>query len=152
MRIDEYLKQQGVWFERHMHSAAYTAQELAAEEHTPGMSVAKPVIVRADGQYVMCVLPACYKLDLGKLRTALHASECRLAEETEMADLFPDAEIGSEPPMGNLYDMSTVVDSHLADDDQILFAAGSHRDAIAMAFGDYQRLVHPEVADVSVHV
>jgi len=48
--------------------------------------------------------------------------------------------------------VSTVVDSHLADDDQILFAAGSHRDAIAMAFGDYQRLVHPDIADVSVHV
>jgi len=105
MRIEDYLRQEGVWFERHMHFPAYTAQELAAEEHTPGMNVAKPVIVRADGHYVMCVLPACYKLDLGKLRAMLHVSECRLAEETEMADLFPDAEIGSEAPMGNLYDM-----------------------------------------------
>ena len=152
MKVENYLREQGVWFERHVHQPAYTAQELAAEEHTPGANVAKTVIVRADGRHIMCVLPACYKLDLTKLRKALGASDCRLAEESEMADLFPDAEIGSEPPMGNLYDMITLVDTHLADDEQILFAAGSHRDAIEMDFSDYSRLVHPKIADVSVHV
>ena len=152
MKVESYLREQGVWFERHVHPPAYTAQELAAEEHTPGRNVAKTVIVRADGQYVMCVLPASYKLDLAKLREALHAEECRLADEGEMADLFPDAEIGSEPPMGNLYEITTLVDTHLAEDEQILFAAGSHRDAIAMDFADYERLVHPQIANVSVHI
>lgn len=152
MKVEDYLREQGVWFERHVHAPAYTAQELAAEEHTPGANVAKAVIVRADGEYVMVVLPASHKLDMRKLAAALNCDACRLAEEEEMADLFPDVEIGSEPPMGNLYDITTVVDSHLAEDEQILFAAGSHRDAIAMDFADYERLVHPHVADVSAHI
>ncbi|MFW6145767.1 MAG: aminoacyl-tRNA deacylase [Planctomycetota bacterium] len=152
MKVEDYLREQGVWFERHVHAPAYTAQELAAEEHMPGANVAKAVIVRADGEYVMVVLPASHKLDMRKLASALNCDACRLAEEEEMADLFPDVEIGSEPPMGNLYDIVTVVDARLAEDDQILFTAGSHRDAIAMDFADYERLVHPRIADVSMHV
>ena len=152
MKTDQYLREQGVAFEHHTHSPVYTAQELAAEEHVPGRDVAKTVIVKADGRYVMCVLPACYKLDLAKVGEALDSQRCRLAEESEMAELFPDSEIGAEPPFGNLYDMPTLVDEHLAAESRILFPAGSHRDAIEMGYDDYARLVGPRVADVSVHV
>ena len=152
MKADQYLREQGVTFGKHTHSPVYTAQELAAEEHIPGRNVAKAVIVMADGRYVMCVLPACYKVDLGKVREILQADHCRLAEAEEMAELFPDTEIGAEPPFGNLYDMPTLVERHLAEDEQIAFAAGSHKEAIEMGYADYDRLVGPQVADFSMHL
>ena len=151
MNTDNYLREQGVAFSHHTHSPVYTAQELAAEEHITGRDVAKTVIVMADGTYIMCVLPAHLKLDLSKVGSAMHANRCRLAEENEMAELFPDTEIGAEPPFGNLYDMPTLVDTHLAEDTRILFTAGTHRDAIEMGYADYAALVHPHIADVSVH-
>ncbi len=152
MKVEDYLADQGVWFEAHNHRPVYTAQELAAEEHISGKDVAKPVIIKADDGYVMCVLPASSKLDITKAMGALHATQCRLAEENEMATLFPDVEIGAEPPFGNLYKIRTMVDSHLTSEPHILFSAGSHRDAIEMAYADYDRLVHPDVADLSVQV
>jgi len=151
MKTEEYLRENGVSFRHHKHGAVYTAQELAAEEHVPGREVAKTVVVKAGEQYVMCVLPACFKLDLGKVAEVLQVDICRLAEESEMAKLFPDVAVGAEPPFGNLYDMPTLVDTHFAEDEPIFFAADSHRDAIEMAYADYAQLAQPQVADVSIH-
>lgn len=152
MKIDQYLRQNGVGFEHHTHSEAYTAQELAAEEHVSGHNVAKAVVVNADGRYVLCALPAPRKLDLQKVSELVGARECRLAEEREMAKIFPDVEIGAEPPFGHLYNLPTLVDEHLAEDDWIVFSAGSHRDAISMRYEDYERLEHPQVADLSLAI
>jgi Ala-tRNA(Pro) deacylase len=152
MDVAEYLTEQGVAFERHEHSPAYTAQEVAAEEHVSGNLVAKAVVVRAGESYAMCALPASYKLDLGKVAAAMGAGEARLADELEMAKLFPDVEVGAEPPFGNLWNLPTLVDEHLAAGEEIVFQAGTHRDAIRMRYADYARLTQPKVADLAVHL
>jgi len=154
MKISEYLKEKGVYFSMHEHAPAYTAQEVAAEEHVSGDMLAKAVVVRAGEGYAMCVLPASYKLDMSKAADALRvkARKVRLADETELAKLFPDVEVGAEPPFGNLYDLPTLVDVHLAEDDEIMFRAGSHRQAIRMKYADYAALAEPDVADLAVHL
>lgn len=152
MKLQEYLHEQGVWFEPHEHPPAYTSQEMAAEEHVSGNAVAKPVTVHADDKYVMCVLPASCKLDMDKATTALSAKEVRLADEQEMSKLFPDAEVGAEPPFGNLYDLPTVMDERLEGAGEIVCQAGSHRQSVKMKLEDYKKLVQPQVADLSVHL
>jgi len=151
--ITDYLKEKGVYFSIHEHPPAYTAQELAAEEHISGDILAKPVLVRTNKkEYVMCVLPASYKLDFKKVAKKLGVRSVRLADETEMAEVFPDVEVGAEPPFGNLYDVKTLVDEHLAGDDEIAFQGGTHRHVIRMKYADYAELVAPEVADLAVHL
>ena len=152
MTITEYLKDKGVHFDIHEHPPAYTAQEVAAEEHISGNMLAKTVVVCAGKEYAMCVLPASFKLDMNKVAGVLKARSVRLADETELAKLFPDVEVGSEPPFGNLYDLPTLVDIHLAEDDEIVFQAGSHRRAIRMKYADYESLAKPNVADLAVHL
>ena len=152
MDIAKYLADHGVAFERRRHPAAYTAQEVAAEEHISGNVLAKPVLVRADDQYVLCVLPASYKLDMAKVAKVAKARKVHLADETQLAKAFPDVEVGAEPPFGSLYDLPTIVDEHLAGREEIVFQAGTHRDAIAMKYADYASLVQPMVADLAVHL
>lgn len=150
MNVREYLNSKGVYFTEHHHNPAYTAQELAAEEHVSGKRTAKTVVVRADDSYALCVVPASHKLDLEKVARALGASSVRLADEREMASLFPDDDIGAEPPFGNLYNMRTLLDPHLTRHEEILFEAGSHEDAIAMRSGDYVSTVQPELAELTI--
>ena len=150
MEIGKYLSDHGVQFETHDHAPAYTAQEVAAIEHVSGKMMAKAVLVRDDAGYLMCVLPASHKLDLTKVADLRKSNQIRLADENELAEMFPDAEVGAEPPFGNLYDMPMLVDSHLADRDEIVFQAGSHRQTIRMAYDDYASLVCPQVADLAV--
>lgn len=152
MKIAEFLKEKAVTFEQHEHVPAYTAQEVAAEEHVSGNLLAKAVVVNTDKGYAMCVLPASFKLDMDKVARALKAGKVRLADETELAKLFPDAEIGAEAPFGNLYSMNTLVDEHLAHDDEIVFQAGTHRHSIRMKYGDYAKLVNPKVIDLAIHL
>ena len=152
MDLGKYLTEQGVPFEMHEHSPAYTAQEVAAEEHVSGNVMAKAVVVEADGKYAICALPASYKLDMKKVAEALGVKSIRLADESEMAELFPDVEVGAEPPMGHLWDLPTLVDAHLAADEEIYFQAGTHRHAIRMRYADYESLTKPQVVDLAVHL
>lgn len=152
MDIGQYLSEQGIAFETHEHPPAYTAQDVAAEEHVSGNMTAKPVLVWTGAEYVMCVLPASYKLDMGKVADVLEVKKVRLADEAELAKVFPDLEVGAEPPFGNLYEVQTLVDEHLAADEEIVFQAGTHRHAIRMKYADYASLAKPDLADLAVHL
>ncbi len=152
MRVTEFLDKSGVNYEVTEHKPAFTAQNLAAVAHEPGKYVAKPVIVRADDKYVMCVLSACHKIDLRALKKQLGAKSVELAEEKDMGEMFPDCELGAAPPFGNLYDLPTVIDKSLEKDDHITFQGGTHEKAIRMSMDDYRKLVAPKVLEFSYHV
>ena len=68
MRVIKFLDESAVPYDVTDHAPTFTAQQMAAAEHEPGKYVAKPVIVKVDGKYMMCVLAACYKIDLGELK------------------------------------------------------------------------------------
>jgi prolyl-tRNA editing enzyme YbaK/EbsC (Cys-tRNA(Pro) deacylase) len=48
--------------------------------------------------------------------------------------------------------MDTFVDTHLAEDEEIVFQAGSHRRSVRMRYADYQALAKPKVADLAEHI
>jgi len=152
MQLIEFLNKSKVKYKVSKHQPTFTAQHMAAEEHEPGRYVAKPVIVKADDKYVMCVLAAPYKVDLGALKKQLGVKKAVLADETEVGKLFPDCDLGAEPPFGNLYDLPTIMDKALEKDDHILFQAGSHEKAIRMSMADYRKLVQPKVLQFSYHM
>ena len=152
MNLQSYLDEMGVRYRLSHHPTAYTAQDLAMTEHVPGRMVIKPVVVKADGQFVMCALPASYRVDLEELRKQLEVSEVTLADEQKLAELFPDCELGAEPPIGRLYGMTTLVDESLMRDNHVTFQAGTHTDAVTMTLADYRRLAQPEMAHFARHV
>src|SRR5579864_6348743 len=127
------------------HSLAYTAQGIAALTHVSGKKLAKTVIVKIDGILAMAVIPASLHVDLDRLRTITGAKEVALATEREFKHAFPDCETGAMPPFGNLYDMAVYADASLAENDEITFSAGTHRELVRMNWNDMQRLVNPTV-------
>jgi Ala-tRNA(Pro) deacylase len=146
-RLEEYLSENGVPFEVMTHSQAYTMQEVAAALHVPGRQVAKVVIVKADGDMAMLVVPAPHRLDFPKVRASLGAKKVSLAKEDDFADLFPDCATGAMPPFGNLYDVPVYVDQALAQEENIVFRIGTHRDTMKVAYADFVRLAQPTVSE-----
>lgn len=132
------------------HSVAYTAQGIAALTHTPGKELAKTVMVMADGKLAMAVVPASFRVDLYRLKKYLGADSVELASEFEFRDRFPDCETGSMPPFGNLYGMDVFVDQALAEDQEIAFNAGSHRELMRMKFSDFRELVKPAIIQLAL--
>ncbi len=98
----------------------------------------------------MGALRASHTLDLNKAPATRRSNQIRLADENELAEMFPDAEVGAEPPFGNLYDMPMLVDVHLTDRDEIVFQAGSHSRTIRMKYADYASLTNPRIEDLAV--
>lgn len=152
MKVTEFLDAQGVHYEMSHHRSAFTAQQMAAEEHVPGIEVAKPVVVRADRIYYLCVLPACCKIDMDALKAYLKAGEIVLADEEELAKLFGDCALGAEPPFGHLYGVKTLLDETLKKEPQIVFQAGTHELAIRMNTDDFIKLENPQVTRYSYHM
>ncbi|MBU6424383.1 MAG: YbaK/EbsC family protein [Chloroflexota bacterium] len=149
-RIETYLRQGGVEFDVREHPLAFTAQEVAGSEHVKGRAFAKVVMVVADGEMRMIVLPASEKLSFERLTRAIRAKNVRLASEDEFAGRFADCDPGAMPPFGHLYGLSVVMDDTLATNERIVFRLGSHTTTMTMRYDDFQRIEKPRLADLGV--
>lgn len=148
-RLQRHLEEHHVDYQLHEHAEAYTAQEIAALEHVAGQRMAKVVMALAGTRLVMLVLPAPARVDVGRLAAELGEAGVRLAHEEEFTPAFPDCDAGAMPPFGNLYGVPVYVDRALAEDETIVFQAGTHRHTIQLAYDDFQRLVQPQLISVS---
>ena len=148
MNIATFLEERHCQFERVPHEPTYSAQRLAHELHVSGRDVAKTVLLRANGdyQFVVAVLPASKKIDLERASKLLGGSMLQLATEIEIAEHCPDCDFGVLPPFGSRYGMKTIVDSSLADDEEIVFEANTYNEAIRMRFDAFLALEDPLVA------
>jgi len=151
-RLQAYLRESKVPFQIQHHPLAYSAQAVAASEHVPDKAMTKTVVVFAGGETFMLALPASHRVDVEKAAAALGAKEVRLAHEGELTAYFPDCEVGAMPPFGNLYDVPVWVDRSLAEDETIVFRAGTHTDTMSLKYADYARLAKPYVAEFIVHL
>jgi len=148
-KLKEFLDLNGVRYTTISHSIAYTAQGIAAQTHIHGKELAKTVIVKTGDKMLMAVLPASYRIDLSLLSQFV-TSPVDLALENEFQSKFPKCELGAMPPFGNLYDMDVFVDESLAEDEEIAFNAGTHRELVRLAYKDFERLVKPTKANFAV--
>jgi len=149
-KLTHYLDNHKVKYVVISHSKAFTAQEVAASAHIPGKDMAKTVIVDADGELKMVVVPSTHHINFDQLKSALGVHEVSLASEKDFRDRFPDCELGAMPPFGNLYDMETIVAESLAEDDEIVFNAGTHKKAVKLSFEDFRSLVKPKIIETAV--
>ena len=148
-RLVDCLNENKVRYEILHHSEAITAQRIAQAEHVKARHHAKVVMIKSGDQHLMVVLPADHRIDLDKIKKAT-GQAAALDAEQEFKPLFPDCAVGAMPPFGNLYGLPTYVDKRLAEEDYIVFEAGTHTDAIKLSYRDYEKIVRPLVEDLAV--
>ena len=141
-KLKEFLDKSLVAYEVLTHPVAFTAQQLAAVQHVKGRELAKVVIARSGSEFMMIVLPAPYHVGLQRSRAATGRQDLEIAHESEFASLFAGSEPGAMPPFGNLYNVPVWVDEALTQDEEIVFNACTHTQAIKMKYSDFARLAH----------
>jgi Ala-tRNA(Pro) deacylase len=142
-RIRDYLDSQNVLYETIHHSQAFTAQEVAHSLHVSGKKCVKAVVASGDNKLVIVVTPASHRLNLQELKSALKVNQLELLVESELAELFPDCDLGAIPPLGNLYGIEVWVDRAVANAEKIVLCAGTHEDCIRMRYADFAKLARP---------
>lgn len=148
-RLKHYLDSNRVPYQIHRHSHAATATAVAAADRVPPSEMAKVVLLRCGDRYLMAVLPASRRLDLGRVRAATGEQDVELANEDEVSQLFPDCETGAMPPFGNLFGMPVWVDDVLGRESETVFNAGNHRETVHMSYRDFVRLAHASFGELA---
>lgn len=139
-RVADYLAEQDVDYEviDHPHSAC--SAESAQLAHVPGDRIAKSVVLGDDRGYLLAVLPASCKLDLSEVHRQTNR-DLGLVTEYELDALFDDCEPGAVPPLGNIYDLDTIVDENLVEQSDIYFEAGDHERLIHVSAETFENLL-----------
>ena len=150
-RLIDCLDENKVNYEILRHPEAVTAQRSAEAEHVKGRHHAKVVMLKSGGQHLMAVLPAEHLIDLENLATFV-GKDVSFESEQEFESLFPDCALGAMPPFGNLYGVPTYVDKSLAEEDYIVFEAGTHTEAIKLSYHDYEKIVKPQVEALAIKI
>jgi Ala-tRNA(Pro) deacylase len=150
-RLQELLDEQEIEYEWIHHREDFFARRTASDTHTPPAEFAKAVVVHIDGGYAMALLPSTHYLAPARLARSIGAGVVRLASEPEMRRLLPGFEVGAAPPLPSLTGLRVYASPLLANEPQITFNAGTHRDALRMTWADYERLAKPEVVHLSHH-
>ena len=148
--LAEVLKRERVPYLMLRHPPAFTAPELCAVAHIPGRRSAKVVICIADAEPVQAVLPAHYLVDLEALKRLAGCKSLRLAREQEIADLYPEFEVGAMPPFGMMRGHRVFVERCFVGEPELVFNAGTHTDSLCMHYGDFADIVHPIVGTFGV--
>jgi len=152
-KLKGFLKEKGISYEVTEHPAAFTSQEIAGAQHVPGKQLLKAVIVKdGDGNYHMVVVTTNQLVDFDKFEALSKVSGANLASEDEVGQLFPDYELGAEPPFGNLYGLKVFADRAIEENDQVFFNGGSHTELVKMNIADFLSITQPIMGDIGRHV
>ena len=151
-KLKELLDNEGIKYELLQHPTTYTASETAGVQHVRGKDFVKSIILKSGDQFLMCVLPAIHLIDFGKLKSILNLNDISLATEEEVANLFPDYDVGAEPPIGIENTLPVYADKFLEENSTIFFNGGTHTDMVKINFQDFKKLAKPNFIDCSTHV
>lgn len=147
--VTGHLEGAGVAYEVIEHEETQTAADESRAAHVPRDEMAKTVLLEEDGSWVVAVVPASHRLDVRKLREVLQAGTLlHLASEKQIAEHFPQMDVGAIPPVGPMLVGATVLDRRLLGHPAIVCAGGDHRHAIRLAPGDVVRVTDAHVADI----
>jgi len=87
--LKEYLDKNAVEYTVISHSPAFTALGIAAMVHVPGQELAKTVVVKANEELILAVLPASFRVDFQSFKNETGASKAELAPRRRVPKGLP---------------------------------------------------------------
>jgi len=144
-KLEEYLKKAGVKHNILEHRTVYTAMDAAATMKKKMGEIAKSLLVQADKDYFLVLLPADYNLDFKKLGQCLGAQTgkkikaVKIPGEKIMGDVLK-IKAGTMSAFGKLYKLPVIADKALIKAKKAVFSTGSFNHSVEMAVKDFVKL------------
>jgi len=138
--VERYLGSQHLPFEVIAHPRSSTSLRAARAADIPPRQLVKGVLLEAEGQYLLAVLPAARHLRLMELKRHLDR-DIGMATEQEVSMVFRDCDPGAVPALGLAYGVETVWDDSVLYLDDLYFEAGDHEHLVHMRTRDYMDML-----------
>lgn len=137
--LQKYLAAENIQYKEIQHEPSMSSTRTAEACHIPGDRLAKGIVLRRDGEYVLAVVPASHHLRLSDLRTTLGDS-VHMADESEINQLFRDCARGAVPAIGKCYGLDIIVDDSIEAQPEIYMEAGDHETLLHLTHAQFARL------------
>jgi Ala-tRNA(Pro) deacylase len=138
--LQHHLASKHIEYDLVPHPETMSAMRTAKTCHVPAHCLAKGVVVRTKGSYVLADPPASHQIERADLKGQLGGS-FSLASERELDKLFPDCAHGAIPPIGECYGVNSVVEDSIREQPDIYFEGGDHTTLVHVAQAQFARLV-----------
>lgn len=137
--LKSYLDQ-NVIYDVITHDPTLSSMRTAQATHIPGSCLAKGIVLRRGGGYMLAVLPASHRIRLSELR--MHIGEdVDLADEKDVALLFQDCALGAVPPVGKCYGLDVIVDDSIEESPEVYLEGGDHETLVHMNQAQFAQLM-----------
>lgn len=141
----KYLEKSGKKYDILEHRTVYTAIDAAITLKKKFEEISKTLLVKADKDYIMIILPADQNLDMEKLKKVIgkeNGKEVKVIKipgekAMEKALKIKSEAIGS---FGGVHKLPVIVEKKLAKLKKAIFSSGSYNHAIEMSMKDFVEL------------
>lgn len=139
--IAAYLGARDVGYKTVAHRHTLTSNQTAAEIAVPRNRVAKGVLLCDAEHYLLAVVPASHRVDPHAVSELFGSEPLGFASEDELANLFPDCELGAVPALGAAYGLRSIVDNALLGEEEVYLEAGDHQHVLQVRGEDFRRIM-----------
>lgn len=147
-QIIQLLKDNNIDYQEIEHEPVYTSEQAEKVTGISEKEGAKSLLIKADSDFILAVLPGSKRLDAKKLKKLLGVKSTRFANPEEVKEIM-GCEIGACYPFGNIINLKTIFDNSVTKNEQISFNPGAHDKTIRIKWKDFQNLYKFELTDIS---
>ncbi len=137
--LHKYLAAEDIQYDEIPHDFTMSSTRTAEACHISGDCLAKAVVLRRDGGYMLAVVPASHHLKLPDLRARL-GEDIEMASEPEINRLFADCAHGAVPAVGRCYGLDLIVDDSIEAQPEVYIEAGDHQTLLHLSHAQFARL------------
>jgi len=140
------LNKQGVSYQYLVHQPVMSSEEAAKVRGTSLQQAAKALVLQADKEFILYVLPGDQRADLDQLQKHLGVKKLAMASRDSVFQKT-GVKVGAVPPFGSFMSLKTYLAAAMQEQEKIAFNAGDHERSVIMELEDYLRLEKPEVVE-----
>jgi len=130
-KLINYLDNLKIGYKIVRHRTIYTAYDAAQTMRVKLGEIAKTLVIKADKIYLLAVLPASQKLDLGKLKKIVKAKKIEITKEGVMKKIFK-IKPGAITPFGEIYKVPVYIDKAMLRAKKVIAGAGTFEESVVM--------------------
>jgi Ala-tRNA(Pro) deacylase len=146
--LEKYLSSKETKYELFWHDREVETARIAQNMHIKGGQLAKSVLLVTNHGPLLAVVPSTCNVDLARI-SSITGDDIELANDETISTIFSDCNVGAIPACGEAYNLPVFVDDHLADEQEIYFEAGDHKNLVHVSALEFDRMM-PTAEIVSI--
>lgn len=157
VRLKNFLDKNKIKYQPIEHRKVFTAIDSAETQHLDPKLIVKTMVIKADNNYLLALLPASKNTDKNKLKQAVNkwagfkksVKSVSWAKEAWMKKNML-GKVGATPPFGSLVKLPVFMDSTLFKAPNMIVNGGEYTESIKIKTKDFIKLESPIKASFSM--